>query len=76
MRTFTAGELADFDGTSGNPSYVAYKGKVYDVSAGPNWDAGSHYEHMAGEDLTDAMDEATHGDEVLEDYPVVGEFID
>ncbi len=76
MRQFTAEQLAEFDGTSGKPTYVAYNGKVYDVSEGPNWDAGAHYEHMGGEDHTEAMQDAPHGDEVFEDFTVVGELID
>lgn len=76
MRLFTKEELAGHDGTGGNPAYVAYKGKVYDLSAGPTWDAGAHYQHLAGEDLTDAMDEAPHGDELMDDFPIVGELVD
>lgn len=32
MKKFTREELAQYDGKNGNPAYVAYKGKVYDVS--------------------------------------------
>jgi predicted heme/steroid binding protein len=76
LKSFTGEELAKFDGTGGNPAYVAFNGKVYDVSAGPNWDDGAHFEHLAGEDLTEVMQDAPHGDEVMDDYPVVGEFVD
>jgi predicted heme/steroid binding protein len=72
MRTFTVEELAEFDGRGGKPAYVAYDGLVYDVSDGPTWGNGDHLGHSAGEDLTDAMGEAPHGDEVLEGMPVVG----
>lgn len=75
MRTFTTEELADYDGTGGNPTYVAYNGKVYDISAGPNWTAGAHYEHSSGEDLTDAMEDAPHGDDVMDAFPIVGELV-
>ena len=73
MRLFTQEELAQFDGSKGNPSYAAYNGKVYDVSKGPNWAGGAHYQHVAGEDLTESMQDAPHGDDVMEGYPVVGE---
>ncbi len=76
MRLFTAEELARYDGTSGNPAYVAHKGRVYDVSEGPNWDAGSHYQHLAGEDLTDAMQDAPHGEDVFDGFAAVGELAD
>lgn len=73
MRSFTRHELIEYDGAGDKPSYVGYKGKVYDVSAGPNWPGGSHFQHNAGEDLTDVMQDAPHGEEVMETYPVVGE---
>jgi predicted heme/steroid binding protein len=75
LQSFTVDELAKYDGTGDNPSYVAYNGKVYDVSDGPNWTVGSHYQHSAGEDLTEAMENAPHGDDVMEAFPVVGELI-
>lgn len=75
MRTFTLRELAEYDGSDGNPAYVSYKGKVYDVTNGQNWTGGTHYEHYAGEDLTEEMDNAPHGDEVMDAFPVVGELI-
>lgn len=75
MRKFTLEELAQYDGSDSNPIYAAYKGKVYDVSSGPNWSGGAHYEHSSGEDLTEAMDNAPHGDDVMDAFPVVGELI-
>jgi len=77
MRKFTLEELKKYDGKEGRPAYVAYKGKVYDVSSSPSWAGGEHYgEHFAGRDLTEAMAEAPHGEEVLEGFPVVGELVD
>ncbi|NLN76588.1 MAG: cytochrome B5 [Armatimonadetes bacterium] len=76
MKSFTGEELAKYDGTGDNPAYVAYNGKVYDVSAGQNWDGGSHYEHLAGMDLTEEMQDAPHDDDVMSEFPVVGEFTD
>ncbi len=73
MRTFTNDELRKFSGRDGAPAYVAYKGKVYDVTRSPSWEKGAHYEaHNAGEDLTEAMDDAPHGGEAMDDFPVVG----
>ena len=75
MRSFTIAELAKYDGTEGNPTYVAYKGKVYDLSGGPDWADGSHYVHIAGEDLTEEMEDSPHSDDVMNDFPVVGELV-
>lgn len=74
MRTFTREELQKFDGREGRPAYVAFRGKVYDVSESFLWRGGKHQVlHQAGEDLTEAMQEAPHGEELLARFPVVGE---
>ncbi len=73
MKEFTEEELAQYNGKNGNPVYVAYKGKVYDVSASFLWKDGSHQVlHSAGLDLTDALEQAPHYEDVLEKFPVVG----
>jgi predicted heme/steroid binding protein len=76
MRTFTREELKKYNGVE-NPAYVAYKGKVYDVSESLLWEMGSHMgEHIAGYDLTKAIENVPHGPERLESFPVVGELKD
>ena len=73
MKEFTEEELAQYDGKNGNLAYVAYKGKVYDVTGSFLWKNGIHQVlHSAGVDLTDALEQAPHGDDVLEKFPVVG----
>jgi predicted heme/steroid binding protein len=72
-RVFTVEELASFDGKDGRPAYVAFKGKVYDVSDSAMWDTGEHEdEHSAGRDLTDDLDFAPHDDYVFDNVPMVG----
>ncbi len=74
-KVFTEDELSEFDGTEpGKPVYFAYKGKVYDVTESPLFIDGMHFEHYSGTDLTEFMDESPHGDEVLEEFKVVGTF--
>jgi len=69
----TLRELSRFDGKEGRPAYVAFNGKVYDVTDSLMWESGEHQdEHTAGADLTDDMDFAPHNDYVLENLPVVG----
>jgi len=73
MKEYSKEELARYDGKNGNPAYVVYKGKVYDVSASFLWRDGTHQVlHSAGEDLTDALEQAPHGGDVLEKFPIVG----
>ena len=73
MKKFTKEELALYNGKNGKPVYVAYKGKVYDVSTSFLWKGGNHQVlHEAGVDLTEAMEQAPHREEVLERFPVIG----
>ena len=72
-RKFTLKELAEYDGKGGKPAYIAYKGKVYDVSASSLWLDGDHFgAHQAGKDLTEGLEVAPHGEEVLERAKLVG----
>ncbi|GAB4243949.1 MAG: hypothetical protein Kow00129_03370 [Thermoleophilia bacterium] len=74
-KVFTKEELREYDGQDGAPAYVAYKGKVYDVTDSYLWPDGLHEsEHQAGIDLTEDMDYAPHDDLVMEEFPVVGTF--
>ena len=70
---FTLDELAAFDGKDGQPVYVAYKGRVFDVSGSKIWKTGRHMNrHDAGLDLTADLSQAPHGEDRLERYPQVG----
>jgi len=72
-RLFTRDELAKYDGKEGRRAYVAYEGRVYDVTGSFLWQHGEHQVlHDAGQDLTQALSEAPHGPEMLERFPVVG----
>jgi len=73
VKSFSKEELARYNGKNGAPAYIAYKGKVYDVSASFIWRDGRHQVvHNAGEDLTDSLEQAPHGVELLERFPVIG----
>src|SRR5438105_2220647 len=73
VREFTETELRQFDGSGGRPVYIAYKGKVYDVTASRYWRTGMHQEmHYAGLDLTRSLRKAPHKEEVFARFVVVG----
>jgi predicted heme/steroid binding protein len=73
MRTFTIKELAAYDGKNGAPAYIAYHGKVYDVSDSYMWRNGQHWvRHSAGVDYSGGLDQAPHGADLLERFPIVG----
>ena len=60
----TPDQLSHFDGKEGRPAYIAYKGIVYDVSQGRLWKNGAHVmKHSAGNDLTDSLKNAPHGED-------------
>jgi predicted heme/steroid binding protein len=69
---FTAAKLALYNGQDKAEIYIAYQGKVYDVSASRLWKNGRHYEHWAGQDLTKELKDAPHADWVFERFDVVG----
>jgi predicted heme/steroid binding protein/uncharacterized membrane protein len=59
-------ELRTFDGREGRPAYVAFKGFIYDVSGSRLWQNGSHLKkHSAGNDLTEILKTAPHGEEKI-----------
>lgn len=73
-RRFTIEELKRFDDNEGRPAYVAVRGKVYDVSGSRLWSGGRHMGiHGAGEDLTKGIENAPHGEDVLQRVTLVGE---
>jgi len=73
MKEFTEKELAQYDGRNGKPAYVGYNGKVYDISSSFLWKDGTHQVlHSAGVDLTAALEQAPHSEDVLKKFPVVG----
>ena len=73
MQEFELAELKKFDGNEGRPVYVAYKGKVYDVSDSKLWRNGLHMKrHQAGQDMTADIQGAPHEPDVLERFPQVG----
>ena len=73
MQTFTKEELAKYNGKGGKPNYIAYKGKVYDVTKSSLWDSGEHQGlNIAGADLTKDILDAPHEEDVLERFPLVG----
>ena len=73
MQEFDSAELEKYDGKEGRPIYLAYKGKVYDVTNSKLWKNGLHMKrHHAGEDLTADIQGAPHEPDVLERYPQIG----
>ncbi len=73
MLELTERELINYNGRNKKEIYVAYEGKIYDVSESRFWKTGLHYEHWAGQDLTDELkNNAPHSIELLFKFPIVG----
>jgi predicted heme/steroid binding protein len=73
MPTYTAQQLALRNGQDKLDIWVAYKGLIYDVTASRLWKNGSHYEHWAGQDLTEELGDAPHTEKVFEKFQAIGQ---
>ncbi len=73
MKSYTRSQLALRNGQDREEIWVAYLGKIYDVSDSRLWKNGKHYEHWAGQDLTDELPDAPHTEKVFEKFEVIGE---
>lgn len=61
------------DGKDGRPAHIIYGGRLYDVTASKLWKEGVHMSrHFAGADLSEAMEKAPHGAEILERVKDIG----
>lgn len=56
--------------------WVAYRGLVYDLGKSRLWKHGKHYEHWAGQDLTNELQDAPHTEQVFERFEAIGRLID
>eukprot|EP01133_Synstelium_polycarpum_P012651 gene12651-14860_t len=65
-------QLALRNGQDKPEIWVAYRGLIYEVTESRLWRNGKHYEHWAGQDLTDELSDAPHTEAVFERFCVVG----
>lgn len=72
---YTKSQLALRNGQDREEVWIAFKGVIYDVTKSRLWRKGMHYEHWAGQDLTDELVDAPHTERVFERFPVVGDLI-
>ncbi len=73
LKKFNKEELARSNGKNGASAFFAVNGMIYDVTNSPLWEDGEHESlHEAGKDLTQKLELAPHGADVIERYYVVG----
>jgi predicted heme/steroid binding protein len=68
----TRSQLALRNGQDKLEIWVAFQGNVYEVTASRLWRNGKHYEHWAGQDLTDELKDAPHTDKVFDKFKIIG----
>jgi predicted heme/steroid binding protein len=72
LTTYTKSQLALRNGQDKNEVWVAFKGVIYDVTKSRLWRNGKHYEHWAGQDLTEELKDAPHSATVFDKFDIVG----
>jgi len=69
---YTLKQLALRNGQDRPEIWIAFQGLIYDVSESRLWRGGKHYEHWAGQDLTEELSDAPHTAKVFERFIVIG----
>ena len=69
---YTKQQLALRNGQDRDEIWIAYQGNIYDVKKSRLWRGGNHYEHWAGQDLTEELKEAPQADYVFDKFQIVG----
>jgi predicted heme/steroid binding protein len=75
LSEFSKSYLALRNGQDKPQIWVAFKGIIYDVTESRLWKNGKHYEHWAGQDLTEELKDAPHSDQVFAKFEVVGRLL-
>jgi predicted heme/steroid binding protein len=69
---YTRSQLSLRNGQDKPEIWIAYKGIIYDVTKSRLWHTGFHYEHWAGQDLTQELNDAPHGEWVFDKFHIIG----
>ena len=72
---YTKSQLALRNGNDREEIWVAYQGHIYDVTSSRLWKNGKHYEHWAGQDLTEELKDAPHDLKVFKKFKIVGKIV-
>jgi predicted heme/steroid binding protein len=75
LPAITKAQLALRNGQDKPEVWVAFRGLVYDVTRSRLWRSGKHYEHWAGQDLTDELKDAPHTENVFDKFEVIGKLL-
>jgi predicted heme/steroid binding protein len=75
MRVYTKQQLALRNGQDKPEIWVAYRGIIYDLTGSRMWRDGKHYEHWAGQDLTEELPDAPHTGKVFDKFLPIGQLV-
>lgn len=73
LPTYSRSQLALRNGQDYEEIWVAYQGLIYEVTSSRLWRNGKHYEHWAGQDLTEELADAPHTEKVFERFEAIGQ---
>jgi predicted heme/steroid binding protein len=73
---YSRSQLALRNGSDREEIWCAFRGIIYDVSRSRLWRKGMHYEHWAGQDLTEELADAPHTETVFDKFEAVGRLPD
>lgn len=71
-KSYSVAQLALRNGQDREEIWCAYDSLIYDISDSKLWRNGHHYEHWAGQDLTDELKDAPHNADVFRKFKVIG----
>jgi len=69
---YTKSQLALRNGIDREEIWCAFEGNIYELNKSRLWKGGKHYEHWAGQDLTEEMKDAPHLSTVFDKFRIVG----
>ncbi len=73
LPVYSKSQLALRNGEDREEIWTAYNGIIYDVGSSRLWRNGKHYEHWAGQDLTEELDrDAPHTKNVFDKFKAIG----
>ncbi len=72
LQEYTKSQLALRNGQDKPQIWIAFRGLIYEVTSSRLWRDGKHYEHWAGQDLTDQLADAPHNENVFDKFEPIG----
>ncbi|MEM0997936.1 MAG: cytochrome b5 domain-containing protein [Bacteroidota bacterium] len=73
LPTYTRSQVALRNGQDRDEIWVSYRGIIYDVTESRLWRRGRHYQHWAGQDLTEELRDAPHTAKVFKKFIIIGQ---